>query len=119
MIKVYTTFDISNSGIGRKNFQTLKQIINLRCQCEITAEPVWIVRDETIPVHPLGDNVYMLEFSADRPEVYSNFHDKLHYLKQDSTNIPMLVAESAEFFRVEMMTADSNTANIIYVINSL
>lgn len=119
MIKVYTTFDISNSGIGRKNFQTLKQIISMRCQSEIIAEPVLVVRDENILIHPLSADVYMFGFTADRLEVFSNFHDKLHYLKQDSTNIPMLIAESPEFFKIEMMTADLNTANIIYVINSL
>jgi hypothetical protein len=79
MIRATTSVDIGTTNVySRKNWLTMQQIISMRCQCDIISEP-----EKT-------DQGYQFVFQPHHPEVYANFTDNLHYLKLDSTGVPMI-----------------------------
>jgi hypothetical protein len=113
MIRVYTTFDIVATGnpitdsYSRKNWNTLQQIINLRCQIEIVNQP-----------YITPDIISCFDFNSLSPSVYANISDPLHYLKADSTGVPMLKSDpnNPDMFVVEKLDAISDNRNIWFEI---
>ena len=112
MIRVFTTFDIVPTGNAitdsycRKNWNTLQQIINLRCQIDIVNQPY------------VADDVNCFDFNPQVPSVYANISDPLFYLKQDSTGVPMLRADTDDQhqFQVEKLDALGQNKNIWFEI---
>ena len=113
MIRVYTTFDIVATGnpitdsYSRKNWNTLQQIVNLRCQIEIVNQP-----------YVTPDMVSCFDFNPLVPSVYANISDPLYYLKQDSTGVPMLKSDidNPDMFEVEKLDAITDKRNIWFEI---
>lgn len=113
MIRVYTTFPLVpegnpiTDGYCRKNWNTLQQIINLRCQIEIVNQP-----------YVTPDDISCFDFNSLTPNVYANLTDPLYYLKADSTGVPMLMpdADNQELFTVEKLDAIGETRNIWFEI---
>ena len=113
MIRVYTTFDIVATGnpitdnYSRKNWNTLQQIINLRCQIEIVNQP-----------YITPDMISCYDFNSLVPSVYASITGPLHYLKEDSTGVPRLKTDpdNPDMFVVEKLDAISDDRNIWFEI---
>lgn len=107
MIKAYTTFDIisSTSHLTKKNWNTLQQIVSLRCQVDITKQP-----------YMSADQIYCFEFEPHVPTVYASPEDPLFYLRSDSNSVPMIIADPEEGFRIELIDALSDSPTVWYEI---
>jgi len=103
MIKAYTTFIIDNTHVlGKKNWQTIQQIIGMRSQIEIVSDPV------------CTDGVYSFIFRPFTQMIYATLDDSLHYLKHDSTGVPVIIPEESDRYHIELTDAITETPNIWY-----
>jgi hypothetical protein len=103
MIRAYTTFPIDNTHVlSKKNWQTVQQIIGMRSQIEILSDPVFT------------DGVYSFTFRPLTQMIYATLDDSLHYLKQDSTGVPVIIPEENDRYRIELTDTYAETPNIWY-----
>lgn len=103
MIRAYTTFNIDKTNLlGKKNWLTVQQIIGMRSQIEIISDPVY------------KDGIYSFTFRPLTQMIYSTLDDSLHYLKHDSTGVPMIIPEENSKYRIELTDAIAETPNIWY-----
>ena len=125
MIRAYTTFDIRNTAPGstklsRKNWNTILQVVSMRCQIDVLRSgEIWKGAQilDFGNQHLIDDPVYYFEFDSHSPMVYRNLSDPLHYLKQDSNNIPMIrIHADGQQYDVEMLCTDLPATNIIYQV---
>lgn len=127
MIRAYTIFDIRNKNVteaatkfSRKNWNTIMQIASMRCQIDIITEgSIWTGEPITGFADKYSDfaHVFYFEFDSHVPQVYKSLTDPLHYLKEDSNNVPMLIIDAENnTYEVELVNTDPAHANIIYKI---
>jgi hypothetical protein len=122
MIRAFTTFDIraepgQSNRFSLKNWNTLTQIANLRCQIDIvTTGRSWTdQRPELISDWLAETPVYYFEFISYDQRVFSSLSDPLHYLKSDSNNVPMVVATGKDDqYVMSMLSCGAGQDNIAY-----
>lgn len=137
-IKCSTLFDITQTGIGKRlysqnsnsdqiklrnqqiNFETILQIISLRCQPENISDP--IKKKEYTQIfgtcYRRNVKLYVWEFTftVNHADVFNDGNNKLGHLFKDSDEIPMLVGlEESQHIgtRISIVTT---TKNIHYEI---
>lgn len=106
-IKIFTTFDITNTGVVRNlKAGMLPTTVN---GVKITSEDEWLkarrqqsnwetmlqiiaLRTQPFNVRTIhNDGVWMLEFDVEHSDVYRKEDDPIGLLKDDFNNVPLLV----------------------------
>lgn len=123
MIRAFTTFDIQvevgqSNRFSVKNWNTLTQIANLRCQIDIitTGRPWTTARPDILSDWSADTLVCYFDFNSYDQRVFSSLSDPLYYLKLDSNNVPMVVAtgNSDNEYTMGMLSCGNGQDNIIY-----
>ena len=134
-IACYTLFDITKTnvpnrskppeGIDHKtwvyqrntqiNFDTIVQIISLRSQPENISTPIQLEIKEDF--FNLGKPIigWMFNFEVRSVSVYSNGNDELIYLKQDVSDVPMLICGTEYVNLVNFLSIEKPMKNIHFI----
>lgn len=138
-IRCSTLFDITKTGIGRRqsvtreasinenksrnqqiNFETILQIISMRCQPENITDPNKITtteKDKRWGVEYNGRNdVWEFTFTTYHKEVFNDGENKLGNLLLDSDGVPMLTNLNETKNLISQLNISGDYKNIHYEI---
>lgn len=112
-IRCVTLYDITQTGVGRRvshiaqvsidiikqrnqqiNFETILQIVSMRCQPENITTPqcsTQKIRRYFGTAYPTKALCWEFTFTVDRPDVFVNGNQVLGHLYGDSDGVPMLI----------------------------
>lgn len=138
-IRCSTLFDITKTGIGRRqsvtreasinenksrnqqiNFETILQIISMRCQPENITDPIKSTtteKDKRWGVEYNGRNdVWEFTFTTYHKEVFNDGENKLGNLLLDSDGVPMLTNLNETKSLISQLNISGDYKNIHYEI---
>lgn len=112
-IRCITLYDVTKTGVSSRrklldhlpsderlrkqqsNFETLLQIIGLRCQPEDITTPAIIEIDKTLwgSEYSILKKIaaWQFEFTVDNDAIYHQDNDQLFHLRNDCVGVPMIV----------------------------
>jgi hypothetical protein len=112
-IRCITLYDVTKTGISSRrklldhlpsddrlrkqqnNFETLLQIIGLRCQPEDITTPVMVEVDQTLwgTTYDISKKItaWQFEFTVDNGAIYHQDNDQLFHLINDCVGVPMII----------------------------
>lgn len=112
-IRCITLYDVTKTGVSSRrklldhlpsderlrkqqsNFETLLQIIGLRCQPEDITTPTIIEVAKKLwgSEYPISNKIaaWQFEFTVDNDAIYHQDDDKLYHLRNDCAGVPMIV----------------------------
>lgn len=112
-IRCVTLYDITQTGVGRRvyttaqtsidtikqrnqqiNFETILQIVSMRCQPENITMPqrsIQTIKNYFGTAYSTKAQCWEFTFTVDRPDVFANGNQVLGHLYGDSDGVPMLI----------------------------
>ena len=134
-IACYTLFDITKTNVPNRskspegieyktwvyqrntqiNFDTIIQAVSLRSQPENISTPIQLeIKEDYFNIgRPIIG--WMFNFEVRSVSVYSNGNDELIYLKQDISDVPMLLCGTEYADLVNFLSIEKPTKNIHFI----